>query len=335
MNHALPPASVVPTVAMCWATILALAAWDLGTGRYPMALSEAWAVLAGYSDNPQHRFVVEVLRLPRLLLAVTVGAALAVSGVLLQTLMRNALAAPGLVGINGGATVVILALVLLVPGLATAWYPLAAFAGALTAGALVYTLARRQGEVSAIGFLLIGVGVAAFCGGLTTILTTMTDAYDAQAALVWLVGSLHGRSWPQWYAAVGVVVPLLLVAWSNGRNLDAFALGRDTAVAIGVAFGLRLWCLLLVSVGLAASAVAAVGALGFVGLMSPHIARRLVGGRHHRLVPAAASIGALLVLLADVAGRSVSAVVQVPAGIVIALVGVPFFLYLLWRRPAV
>lgn len=323
------------TLLIFWCLIVLVAVWDVTTGRYPMTPLEVWAVLSGQSENVQHRFVVEILRLPRLLIAVTVGSALAVSGVLLQTLMRNALAAPGLIGVNGGASVAILALVLLIPELPSGWYPLAAFAGASLAGATVYALAWQQGEISAIRFLLVGVGVAAFCGGLTTVLTTLTNAYDAQAALVWLVGSLHGRSWPELQAAVTVVLPLMALAWTSSRSLDAIALGRDTAVAVGLPFGLALWLLLLVSTGLAASAVAAVGALGFVGLMSPHIARRLVGGRHRNLVPMAATVGALLVLVADVVGRTAFTIVQLPAGIVIALIGVPYFLYLLWRRPAV
>lgn len=309
--------------------VLALA--DLSSGRFGTTPTEVLRAVFG-SPNPDPRvdFIVMTLRLPRLLVAVMAGAALAVSGLLLQALTRNALAAPGLIGINAGAAAAVLTGVLAIPSLPLSAYPFAALAGGLATAGAVFLLAWNDGP-SPLRFLLIGIGASALCAAVTSTLVTFAAPDDAQAALAWLVGSLHGRSWPQ----VATIAPWLAVLLASAalltRALDATVLGRDTAAAVGVATG-RLSCLtLLIAAGLAAAAVATVGALGFVGLIAPHMARALVGPRHGALLPVTALTGAALVLMADMVGRVVFAPVQLPAGIVTAIIGVPYFLWLLLR----
>jgi iron complex transport system permease protein len=324
------------------AGILALALADLASGRYAVSLGDVARTLLGLGNSdpasdpasdPMAGLVVLTLRLPRVLVGLMAGAALGVSGLLLQALSRNPLASPGLVGINAGASAAAVATLLAFPAMPAAAYPAAALAGGLGVAGAVFALSWDRGP-SPTRFLLVGVGAAACCAALTSLLLTRAAPDDAQAALGWLVGSLHGRSWPQAAALGPWLAALLPLAALQARALDAAALGHDVAAGLGVATARLTALSLLASAGLAAAAVATVGALGFVGLVAPHLARALVGPRHAFLLPVTALAGAALVLAADMAGRLAFAPVQLPAGVVTALVGVPYFLWLLRGRHA-
>jgi iron complex transport system permease protein len=314
--------------------LLALAAAmvvNMGLGEYPVAPLDVVRTLLGLpTGGADYRFIVLTLRLPRMLVAALVGLGLGTSGAIMQGLTRNPLADPGILGVSAGAGLVAAAMMVVVREVSSAAISFGAFAGALAVAVLIYLLAWRGGE-SPIRLVLVGIGLSAICGAATTLLVTLGDIYDVQRALIWLTGSVNGRSWNELWPLlpwVGVFVP---VALALARDLNALGLGEEIARGLGIAVARRRGLLLVAAVALAAAAVAAAGAIGFVGLMAPHIARRLVGPDHRGMLPAAGVLGALLVVLADLAGRTLFGAVELPAGLITAAIGAPFFIALLWR----
>ncbi|GAA3592178.1 siderophore ABC transporter permease CdtC [Nonomuraea rosea] len=272
-------------------------------------------------------------RWPRVFAAVLAGTALAVAGAAVQAVCRNPLAEPGVLGVTAGAGVGAITLLTLVP-LAGLWtMSAAAGAGALAAFALVYGLAWRGG-LSSDRLVLIGVGMQAACTAVTVLIIVLSDPWNTAKALTWLSGSTYGRVPAQLIPvtlALLVVVPLLV--WLR-RDLDLLSLDEDTPRILGVPLEPVRLGALAGAVLLTSTAVSVIGVVGFVGLVAPHAARALVGARHRRMLPVAALLGAVLVSLADTLGRTVIAPAQVPAGLVTALIGTPYFVYLLWRARA-
>jgi iron complex transport system permease protein len=304
---------------------------NVGYGEYPIPPVDVVKTLMGFqSGDENYSFIVNVLRLPRALVAVLVGAALAVSGAILQGLTRNDLAAPDIVGVNAGAGLVAVSMIVLFPSVPAAYLPPAAFAGAFVVAVLLYLLAWR-GSSSPMRLILIGVGISAVATALTTVMITYGDIYQVSQALVWLTGSVYGRTWEQIWPLLPWLLVFMPLAFLRARHLNTLTLGDEVARGLGARIELERGLLLLASVALAASAVATAGTIGFVGLMSPHIARRLVGPAHGGLLPVAAMTGGAIVMLADLLGRTMFAPTEIPCGIVTAAVGAPFFLYLLYR----
>ncbi|MEV4105585.1 iron ABC transporter permease [Nonomuraea sp. NPDC049649] len=272
-------------------------------------------------------------RWPRVAAAALAGLALAVAGAAVQAVCRNPLAEPGVLGVTAGAGVGAVSLLTLVP-LAGIWsMSAAAGAGALAAFAVVYGLSWRGG-LSSDRLVLIGVGVQFACTSITVLIIVLSDPWNTAKALTWLSGSTYGRVPEQLIPvalALAVTVPLLV--WLR-RDLDLLALDEDTPRVLGVPLEPVRLAALACAVLLTSTAVSAVGVVAFVGLVAPHAARALVGAHHSRVLPVAALLGAVLVSLADTLGRTVIAPAQVPAGLVTALIGTPYFVYLLWRaRP--
>jgi iron complex transport system permease protein len=269
-------------------------------------------------------------RLPRVAAAVLAGAALAVAGALVQGVCRNPLAEPGLLGITGGAGIGAITVLGLAPSAGLWGMTSAAAVGAVAAFAVVYGLAWRGG-LDTDRLVLMGVGVWAGSFAAITLVVVLVNPWDTGLALTWLSGSTYGRTLPQVApVAVGLTVAMLAVA-SLRRELDLLAVDDDVPRVVGVRLERTRLAILLVAALLTATAVCAVGVIGFVGLVAPHAARALVGGRHARLVPASALLGAVLVSVADTVGRTVIAPAQIPAGLVTALIGTPYFVWLLWR----
>ncbi|WP_394620620.1 iron ABC transporter permease [Lentzea sp. JNUCC 0626] len=269
-------------------------------------------------------------RLPRVLAALTAGAALAVSGCGIQAVSRNPLAEPGLLGITAGAGLGAIGLITFVP-LAGAWQIAgAAGAGAALAFVLVYVLAWRSG-LDSDRLVIIGIGLWSGGMALITLIIVTSDPWNTAKALTWLSGSTYGRTLDQvvpGLLALAILVPLL---WSRHRELDLHTIDDDTPRLLGLPLERSRLVILAACGVLASTAVAAIGVVAFVGLIAPHLARSLVGGRHARVVPVAAAIGAILVSAADTLGRTVIAPAQIPAGLVIALIGTPYFVLVLWR----
>ncbi|MCG8349718.1 MAG: iron ABC transporter permease [Chloroflexales bacterium] len=310
---------------------LAVMVINIGVGEYPVAPLDVIRTVFGLeTGNPDHAFIVNTLRLPRMLVAVLVGIALGISGAILQGLTRNPLAEPGILGISAGAGLVAVTLIVVVQDIPSSVIPIAAFAGASFTALLIYLLAWRGGD-SPIRMILIGIGLGSIGGALTTLMITFGDIYDVQRALIWLTGSVYGRSWDELGALLPWIVVFVPLALLSARHLNVLSLGEEVARGLGGQVAQQRGLLLLTAVALASSTVAAAGTIGFVGLMAPHIARRLVGPDHIGLMPTAGVIGGLIVVAADLVGRTIFAPIELPCGLVTAAIGAPFFIYLLYR----
>ncbi len=315
-------------------TVLVL---HVGNGAYEIAPLDVLNTILGRNvADASYRFVVMELRLPRALLAWLVGAALGASGAIIQGLTRNPLASPDLTGVTAGASAAAVLLIIFFPDTPDSWLPIAAFAGGILVALLLYLFAWRgsssAGGDSPIRLILVGIGLSAALGAFTSFALTFGDLWNVQRAMMWLTGSVYAAGW----ADVNTILPWLVIclplALYGARDLNALNLGEDIAQGLGLPLTLKRGFLLLLAVALAGVTVTMAGIIGFVGLIAPHVARKLVGSMHEGLVPTAAFVGGFLVVFADLVGRMLNPPTEIPAGIVTSIVGVPFFLYLLWKR---
>lgn len=335
------PATTVVSAAVLVALGVLVSA-SVGELRLPLA--DVARVLAGQGD-PMATLVVREFRLPRVAAAVVVGAGLALSGAILQSLARNPLASPDVLGINAGASVAAVSVVILagsaggVSGLASAAaLPVAALVGAIASGLLLHLLALRGRTLDPMRMVVIGVGISAGGTSLVSWLLTLGDVTRVGAALTWLSGSLHTATWPRTAAAcwaLVLAVPLLLV-WA--RRLDSLELGDDTARGHGVSVDRTRVGMLLLATALAGAAVSAAGAVAFVALAAPQLARGLAGTTRPPLL-GSALVGAALLLWADLAARMALSwlglgPIELPVGVLTAFVGAPYLLYLVSRERA-
>lgn len=288
-------------------------------------------------SGPRDAIIWDV-RLPRVLLAVLVGAGLAVTGMALQAMVRNLLADPYLLGVNSGASTGAAAAILfgITLGIGEHALSVSAFAGAMAASLLVYAVARSAGRVTSTRLLLAGVAVGYALQAVTSFLIFASDSAEgARSVMFWLLGSLALAEWGQPLTVAAVVVLGTVAIFTVlGRRLDALAVGDETALALGISpEKLRTMLLLVVSLCVAV-VVSAAGSIGFVGLVVPHLARRVVGAAHVRAVPVAALMGAILLIWADIGARTMLAPQEIPIGIITAVVGAPFLLVLVRRLQA-
>ncbi len=305
----------------------------LAFGAVSVPLGDAWRAIIGGGD-PMVRAIVHDVRLPRVVLALLVGAALGMSGAALQATLRNALAEPYLLGVSGGAAV---GAVLVVSSGVTsaAVLSVAAFAGALGAVGLVMAVARGAGSAGGAGdprvLLMAGVVVGAFANAAIMILLANAPGNEVRSALWWMMGSVASADWTavRWMLVTLLVAGALLLHWA--RDIDVLALGPDAAASLGVDPDTAARRVFLVASLLAAATVATAGLIGFVGLIVPHAARALGGARQRGVFLVSALAGAILVILADLVARTVQAPAELPLGAVTALLGVPFFLIVLRR----
>lgn len=309
-----------------------LAAVALALSVYSLAVTGTdvplWAaVRAAFGAHNQYSTLIQQSQLPRVLLCWLVGASLGVSGGVTQAVIRNPLASPDVIGVSKGASVGAALVLLVLPDAPAALIPVAAFAGGLLAFAAIYVFAYKRG-VSPVRLALTGIAIGAVCDSLLRFMLVKWPT-NINAALVWMVGSLYGRTRIDllellpWAA---VLIPLILYC---SRRLDVLGLGDDLALGLGERVERTRFVTLLLAVSLAGAAVAVAGAIGFVGLVAPHIARRLVGGRHGHYLPVSALVGVLLMLAADTTGRGIHPPLDIPAGLVTAFIGGPYFLFLL------
>jgi len=225
----------------------------------------------------------------------------------------------------------VVAVIVVGQGMVDAWLSLAAFGGGMLTALIIYALAWRHGDTP-LHLIWVGIGVGAVMSALVTLMTTYGDVWDVQQAMVWLAGSLYASSWRELWNLAGWVLLTMPVLLAYSREVNLLALGDDLARGVGIAVTRQRMWLLALAVALAASSVAAAGVISFVGLMAPHIARRLVGSDYRNLMPVSALVGAIVLIGADVIGRSAFAPRELPAGLVTAILGAPFFLGLLWHQ---
>jgi len=304
--------------------LLVIALLSLRFGAVSVSLSDIVKELLGGEAQ------VLKYRLPRLAIAVLVGINMAVSGAILQGITRNPLAVPDVVGVSAGGGFAAVIVLLLYPG-SGSLLPVAAFVGAVAAAVIVYMAAYQRGGVRPLRLALTGVAVSTGFQAMITFLI-VKYALSSSQALMWLKGSLYARSWQHvellWpWTLAGCALALL-----GSRHLNALQLDEQTVRGIGMKVQAARLVLLATAVGLAASSVAIAGTIGFVGLVVPPLARRLVGSDSKRLLPVAALLGAALVSLADLLGRVAHPPLEIPAGILTALIGAPYFAYVLFVR---
>ncbi|WP_223066044.1 iron ABC transporter permease [Paenibacillus caui] len=319
----------VPYGAAVLTAVLLLAAGFLAglmLGSKTLTLPETLSALTG-GGSKLVRYMVIDTRLPRLLVACLAGASLAVSGALLQGVVRNPLADPSVIGITSGAGLGALTVMMLVPGLSAAFVPGTAFLGAMACAAAIY-LFTRKGGVEPAKVALIGMAISAFCAAGIQALVVKAQLRVA-SLLVWLSGSTYARSWDELQMLFIWPLALLPLAWWIARRLDLLALGDAAAIGLGVKPDRVRALAGLIGAALAASAVATVGTVGFVGLLAPHAARVLAPSGTRKLTVLAALLGALFLLLADLVGRTVLAPKEIPSGLVVAVLGAPYFLWLM------
>jgi iron complex transport system permease protein len=274
-------------------------------------------------------------RLPRIVLAVLVGVSFSVAGAILQALTRNPLATPEMMGISGGANVAAVSVIMLLSSshsvfVSTQFLPLYAFLGSTTVALILYVFAWKRG-VTPYRLILVGIGFFTFTQAMVNLVVLLGPVFSAVHAKTWLTGSIYGINWRDVLVLLPWVVVLFIITLLFSRHLAAHELGESLSIGLGVRVKWERFLLLLLSTGLTGAAVAFVGGIGFVGLIGPHLARRLVGNNYQWLLPASALIGANMVLLADLLGRILLAPREIPAGVFTALIGVPYFLYLLYR----
>lgn len=320
------------------AAVLGLALAELALGPVGIPPGRVLAALAGGGDPTESAILLQI-RLPRLVLACATGAALALSGAVLQGMLRNPLADPGLVGVTAGASLGAVGAIVLgaalaggLPAAVRPWLlPAAAFVGGIVVLGLVMALARRAGETSVATLILAGVAVNAIAGAAIGGLVYLSDDQQLRDLTFWSMGSLGGSAWPLVLVAAGIAAATAPVLLSLARGLDLMQLGERAAFHSGLDVE-RLKLRAALAIALAVGAVtAAAGPIGFVGLVAPHLARLLLGPRHAVLLPASALLGTGLVLAADLAVRLAVPPAEPPIGLATSLIGGPFFLWLLLR----
>jgi iron complex transport system permease protein len=311
----------IGTVGISPGTTIRLIGWKLGLAGYPAGVPESTAV------------ILFELRVPRVLLGVAVGGALAASGAVFQALFRNPMADPAIVGVSSGAALGAVAMILVGGGVFAGGLgvPLAAFVGALAVAFLVYRLARIGPAVQVATLLLAGIAVAAVISAVISLVMSLAGE-QIRSIYFWLLGGLAGRGWGTLLAALPLIALGMAAAVLSVRDLNVMALGEERAAQLGVEVERFKRLTMATGALLAGAAVSVAGVIGFVGLITPHILRLLLGADHRRLLPASLLGGGALMVLADLVARTALAPEEIPVGAVTALLGGPFFLYLLRRE---
>lgn len=307
-------------------------------GTYWIPLSEIPKILIGQGTKLQNTAVF-LIRMPRILVAAVVGIALATAGCILQTTTKNDLADSGIIGINAGAALFV---VLLITSSGSNYYedlggfslflmPLAAMAGALMAAVLVYSLAAKGG-LKPQRLILVGIGVNAGLNAIVTFLQLKSSSGDYNRVLVFTAGSLWGSSWKYFYMVAPIIILIFMLIIYKHKVLDLLALGDEVSIGLGVDCNKERKKFLFYAVVLAGCATAVAGNIAFLGLLAPHMARKLVGCTHKRCIPVAACISVCIIVLADSLSRNLFSPLEIPVGITISLLGVPYFIYLMFRE---
>ena len=294
-------------------------------GTYTLSFEEIWAA---FKPDDKNYFTLMEYRLPRAVLAILLGGALAISGVLVQSVVRNPLASPDILGINNAAGLVAVSVLMFLPNLAFYWMPIFAFLGGVLSFAILWIVCGFN--FRPIKMAIIGVALSALWAAISHYLM-LTNPVEINTAMLWLTGSLWGRSWSYLNVVLPWLVVLLPLPFIFCRDLDTLGLGENKASTLGVTVNKVQISVLVLAVALSTTAVAICGPIAFLGLVAPHLARRLVGGRHLTLLPAALIIGALLLQLSDILARVIDPPTELPAGILTAIIGAPYFFYLLMR----
>ncbi|CDO04614.1 Iron-uptake system permease protein FeuC [Oceanobacillus picturae] len=307
---------------------------SLNLGVMQISPVDVWKTLTG-NGTSQSSLILFDFRLPRMVMALLIGAGMAVSGAILQSVTQNELADPGIIGINAGAGfAVVLSIYLFQSGTITAstasvfLLPAAALIGSVVAATLIYAISWKNG-VSPIRLILVGIGINAAFSALIIVFQLKMDPNDFTRATVWLSGNISGTDWTYVYALLPWILILLPYTFFKANTLNTMNLGDDIAKGLGTKVERERMLLLLAAVALAGSSVAVGGGIAFLGLVTPHLVKKLVGTRHQAILPITALMGGFLLLVADTVGRNILSPSEIPVGLVVSVIGGIYFIYLL------
>ncbi len=302
-------------------------------GSYSISIDRIFATILGNGTKGENLAILKI-RLPRMAIAILVGLALAASGCILQTVTKNPLAEPGMIGMNAGAA---LAVVIFLSIQKSVYYdvvsldkvllmPLVAMVGGIFASLLIFALAYRNG-ITPVRLILVGIGINAGINAIISYYMLTASKGNYNEVLTWTNGSLWGSSWTYVKLVAPVIILLLLILFFKSRILDALQLGEEMAIGLGINTKRESIFLFFLAAILAAVATAVAGNIAFLGLLGPQIAKRLVGGRHKLMLPLGGLISAIILILADTAARNLFSPIEIPVGIAVSIIGVPYFIY--------
>lgn len=315
--------------------LLVVFAVSMNTGYASLSPGRLVQTLFGFGTSKEELILFD-FRLPRISITILAGCALAVSGAILQSVTRNPLADPGILGINAGAGFMVVAFLSFFTSSST-WFvyllPLVALIGGLGTAVVIYLLSYKKGEgVLPVRMVLVGVGMAAALSGATLTLASSFDRTQYDFYANWVAGNIWGDDWTFVLTLLPWVIILIPIAYMKSNKMNLLNLHEQVTVGLGVNVAKERMILIAIAVALASSAVSVTGGIGFVGLMAPHIARSLVGPRHQAFMPLTVVLGGVILLLADTIGRSILEPNGIPAGIMVTLIGAPYFMYLLAKK---
>ncbi len=308
----------------------AVAIVSLGMGEMKIHPLDVVKVFLGVGEE-QYALIVKEFRFPRVVIAILVGASLAASGAIMQGIVRNPLAAPDILGVNGGASVAAVAFLLFFESASIEWLPPVAFLGATLASLLLYALAWKQG-VTPLRLVLIGVGIKIASSAAVTLLIMFSPFILQNKAILWLTGSIYGVDWNDVTMILPWTIGLIALAGLYVRRVNVQQLGDEIATSVGSFVQRDRFVLLLICAALIGTAVSVGGDISFVALLAPHIAKQLVGPSFGGALPVSACIGSLIVLIADLVARTAFSPIDIPVGVFTSAVGAPFFIYLLYKN---
>lgn len=307
-------------------------------GIYELSFRELSNTILNLNSTNELELVVFKFRLPRIILAAIVGFSLGTAGAVLQGISKNGLADPGVLGINSGASAAIIIFMFFLQSNVTGdhWYvmmmmPLFGLIGGLAAALIIYFISWENGQLDSQQLLLTGIAVGSLFGAVTLFLSLKMNPQDFEMASVWLAGSIYSANWIMILSILPWIIICYPIILQKAEILDLFQLGEESLKGIGVSVEREKAILLLSSIGLVSACVSVAGGISFIGLLAPHIARLIVGNSHRQVIPFCSLVGMVLVIGADLIARTVVAPSEISVGIVIAIIGVPYFVFLLFR----
>ncbi|MEK8128877.1 iron ABC transporter permease [Paenibacillus filicis] len=328
-------------IVLMTAVILSIAVMYISVtnGTFDISALDVLKTLFRIHTGGDYDLVVFDFRLPRIVIGALVGLALGIAGAVLQGMTRNQLADPGILGIHAAAGMSIVLYMFVVQGtlkgagwLTVMSMPVFGWIGGTAAAILLLLFARHRGVIDPQRLILVGIAFASGFGAVTLYVSLKMDPKDFEMATVWLAGSIYSSNWVQVLAVLPWLVLLVPILWWKSYRLDLLQLDETTVAGIGLRKDRERMIFLLGCVGLVSACVAVSGSIGFVGLIAPHLTRRLVGIPHRYVIPVSGAVGMLMVLAADFIGRTIFAPAELPVGIVISIIGVPYFIFLLTRK---
>ena len=313
---------------------------SLTNGTFDITITDVFKTLFRIDPVPEHDLVIFEFRLPRIVIAGLVGLGLGVAGAVIQGITRNGLAGPGILGVNAGREQRLSFYVFLSRTIkSTDWVsimmmPMFGLVGGLGAAIIIYLFSWKNGKLDSRRLLLTGIAIGSGFGAFSMYLSLKMKSTDFEMVAVWVSGSIYSANWKYIVAMLPWLIILIPLIQKKAYLLDLFQLEETSITSLGVSVEREKSILLLSSIGLVSACVAVSGSIGFIGLMAPHIAKRLVGIQHKYIIPTCGVIGMFLVIASDFIAKTVFTPVELPVGIVISIVGVPYFLYLLYKAKA-